>query len=255
MRITLVQTDLVWENKVRNLAAIERLLKQQEELADVYLLPEMFSTGFSMQPDGLAEPMNGETVTWMHHLAAEKQALVAGSLIIRENGHYYNRFIAMGPDGLVAVYDKRHLFRMSGEEQHYQSGHQRIVFEWKGWKILPQICYDLRFPVWIRNRQDYDLILFVANWPEPRRDVWLTLLKARALENQAYVAAVNRTGRDGKGILHVGDSQIIDPKGRVLSEGGGLDGLVTASLDRDELLRFRDKFPVHLDQDNFELHP
>lgn len=253
MKISLVQTDLIWEDKQQNLAQIRRLVDTISDPQDLIVLPEMFSTGFTMEPAGLAEETNGATFHWMQQLASETNALIAGSLIISDQGKYFNRFLAVSPKGLVSQYDKRHLFRMAGEETAYTKGQERVVFSWRGWRILPQICYDIRFPVWIRNRQDYDLALFVANWPEPRRDVWLTLLKARALENQVYIAGVNRIGIDGKGNNHVGDSMVLDPKGQVLTEAGSESRVISANLSLEELIRFREKFQVALDQDQFEI--
>ncbi len=197
--------------------------------------------------------MDGLAIEWMHERARETNSLIAGSLIIREELDYYNRFIAMAPDGIVATYDKRHLFRMGNEDAHYKAGKTRIVFEWKGWRILPQICYDLRFPVWIRNQDDYDLILFVANWPEARRLVWRTLLTARALENQAFVAGVNRTGTDKKNTNHAGDSLVINPKGEIINDLGNDSAYSCTMLPIDELHKLREKFPVSQDKDSFNI--
>lgn len=254
LNISLLQSDLIWEDKEKNLASFAKMIDCCNDSVDIFLLPEMFSTGFSMNPEKLAEDITGPSVKWMQERAIETGALIAGSLIIQEGRDYYNRFIAMSADGIVASYDKRHLFRMGEEELHYKQGNSRVVFEWKGWRILPQICYDLRFPVWIRNQDDYDLILFVANWPEPRKEVWRTLLQARALENQSYVVGVNRIGRDNKGINHSGDSMIISPKAELLCEPGNFSGEFTARLSMDELIRFRKQFPVSDDRDSFLLN-
>lgn len=251
LRISLIQSDLYWEDKIRNLDTFRNLLLASQTKADIFLLPEMFSTGFTMNPNDLAESVTGETVSWMKELASTTNALIAGSIVIKEDGHFFNRFLAVSSHGIIASYNKRHLFRMAGEESHYTRGSERIIFSWRGWRILPQICYDIRFPVWIRNRQDYDLALFVANWPEPRRDVWMNLLKARALENQAYIAGVNRIGTDNKGVFHSGDSLLLDPKGSSLAEAGNRTAVITADLSMPELNRFRQKFPAHLDQDDF----
>lgn len=255
LKLSLVQLNLVWENKKANLKKIEKMIGQDSEKGKIILLPEMFSTGFSMNPDGLAEPMNGDTVLWMRELASKMDSLLAGSLIISENGKYFNRFIAMSSEGVVAQYDKRHLFRMAHEESVYTPGSSRVVFNWKGWRILPQICYDIRFPVWIRNQDDYDLSLFVANWPSPRRDVWRNLLVARALENQSFVAGVNRIGMDNKGIYHSGDSKVIDPKGSDVIDCSDHECMSTVSLNLDDVSTFRDKFPAFKDRDNFIIKP
>jgi len=253
LKISLVQSNLIWEDKKQNLANFRRQILLENTGADIILLPEMFSTGFSMNPAPLAESMSGSTIQWMTELARDINSLVCGSLIIETNSVFVNRFVAVSSEGVHAYYDKRHLFRMGNEESFYKMGDERIVFNWKGWRILPQICYDIRFPVWIRNQGDYDLALFVANWPEPRRDVWRTLLVARALENQAYVAGVNRIGRDNNGVNHSGDSMILDPKGVILSDSGSQETVLSTTLSYDELERFRAKFPAHLDRDTFSI--
>lgn len=253
LNICLLQANLTWENKKINLANFEQMILALKNPADIILLPEMFSTGFSMNPESLAECMDGSSIKWMLGQAQVTGSLIAGSLIIKEGSDYFNRFIAMSPDGIIASYDKRHLFRMSNEEEHYKPGVARITFDWRGWRILPQICYDLRFPVWIRNQDDYDLMLLVANWPEPRRDVWRTLLFARALENQAYVAGLNRVGRDNKELNHAGGSLIISPKGEIIKDLGSSEGSFSAVLSKNELIKFREKFPVNLDRDAFSV--
>ncbi|MCK5821901.1 MAG: amidohydrolase [Bacteroidales bacterium] len=253
LHICLLQTDLEWENKIANLEMFEHMILALNTPADIIVLPEMFTTGFSMNPAQLAENMDGSSIKWMLKQSRNTNSLIVGSLIIQEGSDYYNRFIAMSPDGIIAQYDKRHLFRMGDEETVYKPGLSRTIFEWRGWRILPQICYDLRFPVWIRNQDDYDLILFVANWPESRRDVWRTLLVARALENQAYVAGLNRTGKDNNMINHCGDSLVVNPKGEIIKDLGGKSVSFTAELPKTELLNFRKKFPVYLDQDSFNI--
>jgi len=255
LNICLLQANLIWEDKEANLNMFEQMISSLNAPADIILLPEMFTTAFSMNPEPLAESMDGLGIKWMLEKSRQTNSLIAGSLIIKEDEDYFNRFIAMSPDGIIASYDKRHLFRMSEEETSYKQGFNRIVFEWRGWRILPQICYDLRFPVWIRNQDDYDLILFVANWPEPRRDVWRTLLLARAIENQAYVAGVNRIGKDHNMVNHAGDSMIISPKGVIIKDSGKKSGSFYAKLSNRELMKFREKFPVHLDRDSFSIEP
>lgn len=253
LKLSLVQCNLIWEDKNQNLSNIRKQVFKNKTIADIILLPEMFSTGFSMNPAPLAESMSGSTIQWMTELAKDSNSLVCGSLIIETDSVFVNRFVAVCSEGVHAFYDKRHLFRMGNEESFYKMGDERVVFNWKGWRILPQICYDIRFPVWIRNQGDYDLALFVANWPEPRKNVWKTLLVARALENQAYVAGVNRIGRDNKDINHAGDSMVIDPKGGILSDSGSQETVLSTILSYDELERFRTKFPAHLDKDTFTI--
>lgn len=223
------------------------------------ILPEMFTTGFTMLPEGKAEEMEGATQTWMQTLAAELDAVVVGSLIVEENGQFFNRLLAVGPEGLLTRYDKRHLFRMAGEDENYASGQQSSVFEVKGWRINPLVCYDLRFPVWSRNtsselpRLNYDVLLYVANWPEVRVSHWKTLLKARAIENQAYCLGVNRVGTDGNGVVYSGDSAAIDYMGTVLATATREAKLLNVSLDWKGLERYREKFPVWQDADPFRI--
>lgn len=252
LRISIIQYKPAWEDKQKNLTLLERIIQPLSGQADLMVLPEMFSTGFSMKPAKLAETMNGHTMEWLAQSSVDLNAAITGSLIVREGERFYNRLIWVTPGGKVEYYDKRHLFRMGEEHLHYSAGNRRLVVAFRGWRICPLVCYDLRFPVWSRNRMDYDLLLYVANWPEPRRDVWKTLLQARAIENQCYVAGVNRIGTDGRQIQHAGDSMIIDPRGRVISQIEPYTaGVSIISLSLDELRLFREKFPVHLDADNF----
>ncbi len=253
LSVVVVQPNLKWEDKGFNLKLLESLVDRHTEKIDVLVLPEMFSTGFTMNPVSLAESTSGTTVEWMNMMADQRDCLVTGSLIIEEDNHFSNRFLAVSSAGIIAKYDKRHLFRMGDEENHYKAGDQRVVFEWRGWRLLPQICYDLRFPVWMRNQDDYDLILLVASWPKPRGRVWNNLLTARALENQSFVVASNRVGIDNNGIDHAGDSQVIDPKGQTITDLGDEEGVLHASLSLQSLLDFRTKFPAHLDRDHFQI--
>ncbi len=253
LKLSLVQINLAWENKKENLSRIRQLINKEQPVSDIILLPEMFSTGFSMNPAPHAESMSGDTVQWMTELAENFNTLVCGSIIIKSDSEFVNRFIAVSANGVHAYYDKRHLFRMANEETFYKQGTQRVVFSWRGWRILPQICYDIRFPVWIRNQNDYDLALFVANWPEPRKDVWRSLLVARSIENQAYVAGVNRIGSDKNDINHSGDSMFINPKGNILADAGNEERVLTTTLSLDELEKFRIKFPAHIDKDSFTI--
>ncbi len=254
MKITLIQSDIIWENKFRNLGRIGEMISTIPEGTDLVILPEMFNTGFSMNPAELAEPPESVTSDWMHEIAAKYNSGICGSYIVGENSNFYNRWIFVPPDGEVRIYDKRHLFSMSGEEALFTRGEKRVVFKFRGIRICPNICYDLRFPVWSRNRNDYDLLINSANWPESRRDVWITLLKARAIENQCFVAGVNRIGIDGAGIRYCGDSMILGPKGEMIAEGQqNKESVVSGNISIDELSGFRRKFPVWKDGDNFTI--
>lgn len=250
--ISLVQSDLVWENPAQNLKKFETIVQSLKGKTDIVLLPEMFSTGFSMNPLRLAETMEGETVQWIKRVSTENNVAIGGSVIIKENDKCFNRFIFSEPSGKLNFYDKRHLFRMGGEHERFSFGNERKIIEYKGFRFLLQVCYDLRFPVWMRNRNDYDAILLVANWPEPRSDAWKKLLLARAIENQCFVAAVNRVGVDGRGNNHSGDSMIIDYKGNEMAIGTKCkEEIITALFSRDDLNDFREKFPAWMDADDF----
>ena len=253
IRVTIVQSALAWENRAGNLQAFtDRLKVLKPGDTDLVVLPEMFGTGFTMNATGVAETMEGEAVSWMRALAAAKNAVITGSLVIGEEGKFYNRLVWMQPDGQCLTYDKRHLFRMAEENHTYTGGEKRIVTELKGWKICPLVCYDLRFPVWSRNNNEYDVLLYVANWPERRSYAWKHLLIARAIENQAYVVGVNRIGQDGKEIAYSGDSVVLDPKGEVLSSTKpSTESVETVKLSWKELEAYRAQFPVHRDADKF----
>jgi predicted amidohydrolase len=254
MKISLIQSDIAWEDPKSNHRAFGAMIDSVKDHPDIIMLPEMFNTGFSLNSSSLAEEMTGESVSWLRKTAMNANTAVCCSLIIRERNTMFNRFLFITPDGKDYHYDKRHLFSISGEDLNFTKGNERIVFEYLGFRILPLICYDLRFPVWIRNRNDYDLILLVANWPEPRISVWNTLIKARAIENQCYVAAVNRTGTDPEGNNYPGNSIVCDPKGNVIT---GLQphekGIATTDISIDSLREFRNKFPVWRDADNFNI--
>ncbi|TND10278.1 MAG: Nitrilase/cyanide hydratase and apolipoprotein N-acyltransferase [Bacteroidetes bacterium] len=260
LRITLVQTSLVWENRDANLAMLSKKLDGIAEQTDLIVLPEMFTTGFSMKPENLAEPANGPALEWMRKTAAQKKCTITGSVIAKENGNYFNRLYWVNASGEVQQYDKRHLFRMAGEHNHYTGGTKNITVELKGWRIRPQICYDLRFPVWSRNawtknlEAEYDVLIYVANWPERRSHPWKSLLVARAIENQAYVIGVNRVGNDGNAISHSGDSAAIDFKGELLANMiPGKEEITTCSLSYAALEDFRKIFPVGMDADEFKI--
>ena len=226
-----------------------------KDKADLVILPEMFTTGFSMNSRKLAENMSGVSVRWMLDKAEYLNAVVVGSMIIKEGDGYYNRLLWVYPGRSLEWYDKRHLFRMGGENKFYEAGKQRLVVDYKGWRINPLICYDLRFPVWSRNRNDVDMLIYVANWPASRKQAWTILLKARAIENQVFVAGVNRVGRDGEGVIYQGDTQLINPRGDVIT---GFDlsypGVTIAEVSLEELTSFRKKFPVVDDADDFVIN-
>jgi len=272
LTITTIQTNLVWEDKAANLQLLQQKINAIEERTEVVVLPEMFSTGFSMQPELFAETMEGETIEWMKQVAADKRIILTGSIIIKEEDRFYNRLIWMLPNGELGYYNKRHLFGYAGEDQHYAAGNKRLIASVKGWKINLQVCYDLRFPVWARNRvfdsaqtQDplpstppraleYDVLIYVANWPERRNHAWKTLLCARAIENQCYVIGVNRVGRDGNNINHSGNSLVIDPLGEVLYHMADDEDVFTITLEKERLEEVRTKFPFWKDADSFTIN-
>jgi predicted amidohydrolase len=307
LTITTIQTGLKWEDKTANLGHFEARIGALREPTELVILPEMFSTGFSMQPERLAEKMDGPTLSWMADVAARKRIILTGSVIIEENKHYYNRLVWMLPNGQYGYYDKRHRFAYAGEDEHYTAGARRLVASVKGWRVLLLVCYDLRFPVWSRQKPkepaenpaegprpgspaagpqpgspaagpqpgsatagpagsaneppaaaegpdlEYDLLLYVANWPERRAHAWKTLLQARAIENQCYVAGVNRIGNDGHDIHHSGDSMIIDPLGETLYHAGAKDETFTLTLQKDDLTKVRQRFPFWRDADHFSI--
>lgn len=251
LKITLLQPEIIWEKPSVNLEKYQKLLSGTSRV-DLIVLPEMFTTGFSMNPQKLSEKMDGTSVQWMKKLAREKNASVAGTLIIEEGGNYFNRCIWVFPEGNIEFYDKRHLFTMGNEHLHYTPGKERRIIEFRGWRFCPLICYDLRFPVWSRNTANYDVLLYLTNWPSARHHVWKSLLVARAIENQAYCVGVNRVGEDIHGKLHRGDSAFIDPKGFATFLGAA-EKVETFKLSYRELHQFRKVFPVLNDQDSFSL--
>ena len=253
LRVTVVQTEIAWQAPATNRRALAAHLRGLLGHTDLIVLPEMFSTGFSMDAEGLAETMDGPSVGWMREEAAATGCVITGSLIVRDGDHCYNRLVWARPDGTLDHYDKRHLFRMANEQRHYAAGSRRLIVELKGWRLCPLICYDLRFPVWSRSWGDYEVLLYVANWPQRRAHAWSTLLKARAIENLSYVVGVNRIGKDGNGATYAGDSVVLDFLGQPLSSEGGGDRVETAVLDLESLQAYRRSFPAHLDADRFEL--
>ncbi len=290
LSITTIQTNLHWEDKAANLQMLEKKISSIKEKTEIVVLPEMFSTGFSMRPEALAETMDGETVQWMKRVAAENKIIITGSVIIEDitsnapagqtmtARSYYNRLIWMLPDGQYGLYDKRHLFGYAGEDNFYSAGTKRLIASVKGWKINLQVCYDLRFPVWARQAsspapsslvpsslspfstggegagdEEYDVLIYVANWPEKRSLAWKTLLQARAIENQCYTVGVNRVGVDGNDIYYSGDSMIIDPMGEVIYTKKDEEDVFTIALDKKHLQTIREKLPFLKDADGFRI--
>jgi predicted amidohydrolase len=257
LTVTLIQANLNWENIPANLAMFDAKIDSIKEKTEVIVLPEMFSTGFSMQPEKLAETMEGTAVQWMKQKAKAKNVIITGSLIIEENGAYYNRLLWMLPNGQYGIYDKRHRFGFAGEDDHYAAGDKRLIAQVKGWKICLNICYDLRFPVWARNTIQengapaYDVLVNVANWPERRSTPWRALLQARAIENQCYMIGVNRVGNDGNEIYHSGDTSLIDPVGEIIYHKAHDEDVFTYTLSRAHLDEMRAKFPFMKDADKF----
>src|SRR5690606_4364194 len=270
LTVTLIQTALAWEDKAANLNKLQQKIEGLQEKTHIIILPEMFSTGFSMNAPVLAETIAGPTIAWMKTMAAQKKVVLTGSLIIKEdfgaNKHsYYNRLIWMLPTGQYGYYDKRHLFAFAGEDESYTAGEKRLIASVNNWKLNLQVCYDLRFPVWARQviasqtpRQEiapeYDVLVYVANWPETRVHAWSTLLQARAIENQCYVIGVNRVGTDGKGIHYSGNSMVVDPLGAILYDKKDEEDIFTITLDKEHLNTVRQKFPFWKDADQFKIY-
>ncbi len=254
LNVSMVQTDIYWENPVANRAELEENIASIEVSPDLIILPETFTTGFTNNVASWTEPMNFITHKWMKQLAAQYKTAICGSILIKENGLYYNRFLFVKQDGSTTFYDKKHLFAYGGEDDLFTAGTEKVIIELNGWNICPLVCYDLRFPVFSRNRSlEYDLLIYSANWPESRIQVWDTLLKARAIENQSYVLGVNRIGTDGNNIKYNGLSAGIDPKGNNINKVQSNQGIINVHLSKSDLKTFRKKFPAHLDADNFEL--
>jgi predicted amidohydrolase len=254
-RVSIAQQPLVWQDPAANRRHFAEVLTPLAGTTDLIVLPEMFTTGFTMEPEAHAESADGATRTWLLEQAARLDAAVGGSVAVVDQGRFYNRFMIAIPGGLTYWYDKRHLFRIGGEHRHYSAGNHALIVEWRGARLCPLVCYDLRFPVWSRRRPEleYDVAIYSANWPAARRFAWISLLRARAIENQAFCIGVNRVGMDGVGVAHVGDSVALDFTGQPLVELNELAQVVTVPLDLESLRTWRDKFPAHLDADAFTL--
>ncbi|MBU2526974.1 MAG: amidohydrolase [Bacteroidetes bacterium] len=251
LHIALIQADLHWENPATNLAMFTDLINDVHHV-DLMILPEMFSSGFTMHPESVAETMDGKSVSWMRETAQKKKIALTGSLVIEENGNYYNRLLFVKPNGTIEKYDKKHLFTLAGEDVVYTAGTDRLILDYLGWHICPMVCYDLRFPVWARNTADYDLLIYVANWPKVRVYAWDTLLAARAIENMSYVAGVNRVGKDGNGHPYVGHSAVYDMLGKgVLPKISGKKDVYFVTLNKKELESARKKLRFLDDRDHF----
>jgi len=254
MKIALIQSSLFWENPKANRSHFEEKINGINDNVDLIVLPEMFTSGFTMKPDVVAETMQGETIAWLKQLAEAKNSAITGSLVITENGNFYNRLVFVFPSGEIQFYDKRHLFTLAGEDKVYTAGDKKLIVEYKGWKICPLICYDLRFPVFSRNAEDYDVLIYVANWPEIRIKAWDALLKARAIENVSYAIGLNRIGEDGNKFEHNGHSQVVNFLGDYLMEPVETKGVFIVELNKTELLLARKKFSFLSDQDSFVLN-
>jgi len=255
MKIALIQSSLFWENPTANRNHFEEKINAITEKVDLIVLPEMFMTGFTMNPNNLAETMQGETILWLQSLAKAQNSAITGSLVIKENNNFYNRLLFVFPSGEIQFYDKRHLFTLAGEDKIYTSGKEKLIVEYLGWKICPLVCYDLRFPVFARNVEDYDLLIYVANWPKQRINAWDILLKARSVENMCYAIGVNRIGFDNNNFEHIGHSQAVDYLGNYVLEPQEIEGVFIVGLNKEKLLETRKKLGFLNDSDSFELKP
>jgi len=253
MKIALLQTVQFWENPNENRTYLQEKINSISQYVDLIVLPEMCTSGFTMNPKNVAEKMDGETISWLKETAKTKNCAITGSLVIEENGNYFNRLVFVFPNGSIQFYNKRHLFTLAGEDQVYTAGTEKLIVEYKGFKICPLICYDLRFPVFSRNTEDYDVLIYVANWPKPRINAWDILLKARAVENMSYVIGVNRVGLDGNNHEYVGHSQAIDFLGNYIQKPLETEEIFIVELDKEKLLETRSKLAFLNDKDSFEI--
>lgn len=253
MKTALIQSPLIWENPTANRNYFERKINSINEAVDLIVLPEMFTTGFTMNPMTVAETMQGETIVWLQALAKANKTAITGSIVIKENGNFYNRLLFVFPSGAIQFYDKRHLFTLAGEDKVYTGGTQKLIVDYLGWKICPLVCYDLRFPVFSRNVENYDLLIYVASWPQKRINAWDILLKARAIENMSYTIGVNRIGVDGSGHEYTGHSQVIDFLGDYILEPQEKEGVFVVELNKEKMLESRQKLDFLSDKDTFEI--
>jgi predicted amidohydrolase len=253
LKTALIQTELSWENPNENKALLQEKINAISQYVDLIVLPEMFTSGFTMNPKNVAQTMQGEAISWLKETAKNKNCAITGSLVIEENGNYFNRLVFVVPSGEIQTYDKKHLFTLAGEDKVYTPGKDKLIAEYKGFKICPLICYDLRFPVFARNVEDYDVLIYVANWPKPRTKAWDILLKARAVENMSYVIGVNRVGLDANNLEYVGHSQAIDYFGNYIQEPQEIEGVFIVELDKNEMLETRKKLNFLNDRDEFKL--
>jgi predicted amidohydrolase len=253
MKIALIQTELSWENPNENKALLQEKINAISQYVDLIVLPEMFTSGFTMNPKNVAQTMQGEAISWLKETAKDKNCAITGSLVIEENCNYFNRLVFVFPSGEIQTYDKRHLFTLAGEDKVYTSGKDKLIVEYKGFKICPLICYDLRFPVFARNVENYDVLIYVANWPKPRVNAWDILLKARAVENMSYVIGVNRVGMDANNLEYIGHSQAVDFLGNYIQEPQEIEGVFIVELDKNEMLETRKKLNFLNDGDEFKL--
>ena len=251
LKVALIQADLVWENPHENRTRFEHTINSISDTVDVIVLPEMFTTGFTMNAVKLAETMQGTTVLWMQKIAKEKNATILGSIIIKENNAFYNRLLFVFPEGKIETYDKRHTFTLAGEDKMFSAGKSKAIISYKGWKICPLICYDLRFPIWVRNTHNYDVLIYVANWPTPRITAWNALLKARAIENMSYTIGVNRVGEDANEHLYSGHSAGYDCLGNELCKSELKEEILIITLDKESQQKTRKKFGFLDDMDSF----
>ena len=255
MKIALLQSSLIWENPKANRNHFEEKINALAEKVDLIVLPEMFSTGFTMNPEAVFETMEGETIQWMQSLAKAKNSAITGSLVVKENENFHNRLLFVFPSGEMQIYDKRHLFTLAGEDKVYTSGNQKLIVEYLGWKICPLICYDLRFPVFARNVENYDVLIYVANWPKSRIQAWDILLKARSVENLCYTVGVNRVGLDNNNLEYDGHSQMVDFLGNYALKPQENEGVFIVELNKQKLVETRNKLGFLNDRDSFELKP
>lgn len=253
MKIALIQTELSWENPNENKALLQEKINAISQYVDLIVLPEMFTSGFTMNPRNVAQTMQGDAISWLKETAKDKNCAITGSLVIEENGNYCNRLVFVFPNGEIQTYDKRHLFTLAGEDKVYTAGKDKLIVDYKGFKICPLICYDLRFPVFARNVEDYDVLIYVANWPKPRVNAWDILLKARAVENMSYVIGVNRIGFDENNHEYVGHSQAVDFLGNYIQEPQEIEGVFIVELDKNELIETREKLNFLTDRDEFKI--